>query len=65
MLPMARRKPQFGIVDIWSYDFLKPALSVLISEEIDERIINMCAVRSKEAGSGTEFVKEKEFVLSS
>lgn len=60
---MARCEPQLGVVHIRSDDFLKSTLFVLVSEEFNERIVNVRAMGGKEAGSGTKFVEEEKFIL--
>lgn len=60
---MARCEPQLGVVHIRSDDFLKSTLFVLISEEFNERIVNVRAMGGKEAGSGTEFVEKEKFIF--
>ena len=60
---MARCEPQLGVVHIRGDNFLKTTLAVFASEEFNKSIVNMCAMGGKEAGSGTKFVEEEEFIL--
>lgn len=63
MLPVAGRLPQFGIVDIRRDDFVESTLSIFGFNEVDECVVDVCAVWLKETRARRQFVEEKQLLI--
>ena len=60
---MARRHPEFGVVDVGRDDLLEASLSVFTSNELHELVVDHGAFGIEEAASWTELMEEEEVLL--
>lgn len=63
MLPVTRSDPEFTIEDIGRDNFLVASLAVLLSNELHQRVVDVCAARQEEAAARTQLVEEEQVLL--
>jgi len=64
MRPMAGDYPQLAVEDVGRNDFLIASLAILLSDKCHQSVVNMGSLRHEEATSRTEFMEEKELMIS-
>ena len=64
VLPMAGGLPQLAVVDVGRDDFLETSLSVLATNEFNQRVVNVGATRLEETGARRKLVEEEKFLVA-
>jgi hypothetical protein len=64
VVPVARRLPELGVVDIGADNLAKASLPVLLLKEVCELVVYVGSLGLEEAGPGAQLVEEEEILFT-